>query len=121
MNRLRSAPGVTQVSTDVPVLANHITFQGIDSAECERFIKEIRRVARNAGKSRDNNWIIDLATSGITGPAWRWYVQLDPDIAEDWGKLQGAMIDRWEERGPDDTVNESREWVILRAPQVLSG
>ncbi|KIO16436.1 hypothetical protein M407DRAFT_33915 [Tulasnella calospora MUT 4182] len=80
--------------------ANHITFQGIDNSEYERFIKDIRKRARNAGKSRDNDWIIDLVSNYITGPALRWYVQLDPDISEDWGKLQIAMIDRWSESGP---------------------
>ncbi|KIO28669.1 hypothetical protein M407DRAFT_22102 [Tulasnella calospora MUT 4182] len=57
-------------------------------------------MARNSGNSRDNDWIIDLASNCMTGPALMWYVQLDPDVSEDWGKLQIAMINRWSGGGP---------------------
>ncbi|KAG8921475.1 hypothetical protein FRC00_008605 [Tulasnella sp. 408] len=45
----------------------------------------------------------------MTGPAWQWYVQLNPDTAEDWGKLQMAMIDRWPGEGPVVIIKTSPE------------
>ncbi len=49
-----------------------LTFSGNDGVECEKFIHAIRRTAYIAGKLRDNDWIMDLVYSALTGEALRW-------------------------------------------------
>ncbi|KAG9019851.1 hypothetical protein FRB90_003441 [Tulasnella sp. 427] len=74
---------------------DHITFEGIDGAECERFVQQIRRKARASSRSKDTDWIVELVSTCMSGAALRWYIQLDSEIADDWAKLQKAMMTKW--------------------------
>lgn len=69
-----------------------LVFKGIDGAEAESFIRSVQRIARTAGRTRDNEWIADLVSTCITGEALRWYVELDDDTHNDWKLLRKAML-----------------------------
>lgn len=76
---------------DLPEDTN-LVFKGIDGAEAESFIMSVQRIARKEGKSRDNEWIVDLVSSCLTGEALRWYVELDEDTQSDWKLLRKAIL-----------------------------
>lgn len=41
-----------------------------------------------AGKLRDNDWIVDFASTCFSGPALRWFESLDTQVQEDWKLLR---------------------------------
>ncbi|KAG8954855.1 hypothetical protein FRC04_010338 [Tulasnella sp. 424] len=69
-----------------------LVFKGIDGAEAESFIQAVQRSARTEGRSRDNEWIIDLVSTCMTGEALRWYVELDEETQNDWKLLRKAIL-----------------------------
>lgn len=99
---------------------DHITFEGLDGTECERFIQQIRKKAWGANRSKDNNWIIEFVSTCMMGPALRWYIQLDPDVAEDWGRLQRAMIERWPAKEAGEIAASSSIPTPAAAPEPQS-
>jgi len=74
-------------------------FTGSGGDECERFIQFIRRKARVAGKQRDDEWIMDLVFSSLSGRAVRWESTLKSDIRSNWDRFREALLDRY----PADT------------------
>ncbi|KAG8925187.1 hypothetical protein FRC01_010572 [Tulasnella sp. 417] len=69
-----------------------LVFQGIDGAEAESFISSVLRTARTEGKTRDNDWIVDLVSTCMRGEALRWYIDLDEDTQNDWKLLRRAIL-----------------------------
>ncbi|KAG8927701.1 hypothetical protein FRC00_002011, partial [Tulasnella sp. 408] len=70
----------------------NLVFKGVDGAEAECFISSVIRTARAEGKARDNDWIVDLVSSGMRGGALRWYIELDEDTQNDWKLLRKAIL-----------------------------
>ncbi|KAG8925321.1 hypothetical protein FRC00_004116, partial [Tulasnella sp. 408] len=70
----------------------NLVFKGVDGAEAESFISSVIRTARGEGKARDNDWIVDLASSYMRGEALRWYIELDEDTQNDWKLLRRAIL-----------------------------
>ncbi|KAG8975872.1 hypothetical protein FRB90_009392 [Tulasnella sp. 427] len=52
----------------------------------------VQQRARAEGKSRDNEWIVDLVAACLTGDALRWYVDLEESVQNDWKLLRKAML-----------------------------
>ncbi|KAG8900430.1 hypothetical protein FRC01_010143, partial [Tulasnella sp. 417] len=69
-----------------------LVFQGIDGAEAESFISSVLRTARTEGKTRDNDWIVDLVSTCMRGEALRWYIELDEGTQNDWKLLRKAIL-----------------------------
>lgn len=78
-----------------PSLNGDIIFYGIDGGEAEQFIRSITKMAHEAGRYRDNDWIIERAEVALAGDALRWYIELDQDIQTDWKRLQKAIMQRY--------------------------
>ncbi|KAG8977591.1 hypothetical protein FRB90_008743, partial [Tulasnella sp. 427] len=72
-----------------------LSFDGKDGSAAESFVIAVQRKARVEGKSRDNEWIIDLVSTCLTGAALRWYVDLDDDTQNDWKLLRRAILQRY--------------------------
>lgn len=89
-----------------------LLFQGIDGVECEEFIFAIRRKAIDAGKSKDNEWLLEFASSCFIGDALRWHIELDDEIAGDWRRLQRAMMLEW----PAPKSRAAPGYVVLCLP-----
>lgn len=70
-------------------------FNGISSTEAEKFITWARKKARSEGKTKDNDWIVELVSSSLGGNALRWYLKLEPDVQNSWSLLQSAILDKW--------------------------
>ncbi|KIO33712.1 hypothetical protein M407DRAFT_17329 [Tulasnella calospora MUT 4182] len=83
----------------------NLLFEGIDGAEAESFILSVQRTARKEGKSRDNEWIIDLVSSSLTGDALRWYVELDEDTQNDWKLLRKAILQQYPKHSKPSTAS----------------
>ncbi|KAG9042592.1 hypothetical protein FS837_010661 [Tulasnella sp. UAMH 9824] len=75
-----------------------LVFNGVDGAEAESFISSVQQVARTEGRSRDNEWIVDLVSTCVKGEALRWYVELDEDTQNDWKLLRKAILRQWPSR-----------------------
>lgn len=75
----------TDMSTD-------LVFEGNDRTECEVFVHAVRNQARAAGKSRDNDWIVDFVAACLLGDALHWYEKLDPEVQNDWNRLRKAIL-----------------------------
>lgn len=71
------------------------TFKGINGEECERFILSLRRRAFEQRKGGDNEWITQFVASCVADDALRWHADLAPEIQNDWGLLQKAMLSRY--------------------------
>lgn len=79
-----------ELAPETPLL-----FRGLDGTEAEEFIFAIRQRAFAAGKARDLDWQLDLATSSLTGGALRWYEGLDDVKKHDWELFKQALLDRY--------------------------
>ena len=75
-------------------LDSDFIFEG-GSFQCERFIRWVRNSARDQGKGRDNDWMVDLAAGALGGDALIWYSELDVEISDDWRALQRALLARY--------------------------
>lgn len=69
-----------------------VVFYGLDGAECERFIRLVRRKAFQNGKLDDQVWMARYASTCFDGDALRWFVDLDRGIQTDWELLSRALI-----------------------------
>ncbi|KAG9040505.1 hypothetical protein FS837_000527 [Tulasnella sp. UAMH 9824] len=70
-------------------------FRGIDGEECMGFIRQVRRKALEAGKSRDKEWMADYAVSCFADDALKWSMNVHRDVLEDWDVLQRALMQEY--------------------------
>ncbi|KAG8900643.1 hypothetical protein FRC00_011935 [Tulasnella sp. 408] len=74
-------------------------FYGKSGEEAEEFVHTVRQRARDAGKQKDNDWIITFVSDCFVGDALRWHVSLDQSIQDDWKMLQVAILVQWRREG----------------------
>lgn len=77
-------------------------FYGKSGEEAEEFVHTVRQRARDAGKQKDNDWIINFVSNCFVGDALRWHVSLDQSIQDDWKMLQVAILVQWRREGGID-------------------
>ncbi|KAG9031026.1 hypothetical protein FS837_003124 [Tulasnella sp. UAMH 9824] len=77
-------------------------FYGKNGEEAEEFVYTVRQRARDAGKQKDNDWIITLVSDCFVGDALRWHVSLDRSIRGDWELLQWAILAQYPREGGFD-------------------
>ncbi|KAG8948353.1 hypothetical protein FRC04_009849 [Tulasnella sp. 424] len=70
----------------------HPIFCGKNGEEAEQFVFSVRQRARDAGKQKDNDWIIAFISDSFVGDALRFHVSLDSSIQENWKLLQVAIL-----------------------------
>lgn len=70
-------------------------FSGTEGLNAAEFIHEIRSKAIVANKQRDNDWLVDVASACFIGKALQWHTTLDPEIQDDWKKLQRALFEQY--------------------------
>lgn len=87
----------TPIAYSVSVKAS-ILFEGNPGEKVEEFIRQIRAEAFERGKSRDNDWIADLAATGFSGDALWWYEDLASDVQSDWALLRQALLSEYGQR-----------------------
>ncbi|KAG8965293.1 hypothetical protein FRC05_003298 [Tulasnella sp. 425] len=94
-------------------------FKGRSGAECESFIKSIRKAAWKEGKVRDALWMADFASLHFSGKALKWHSDLSPDVRQDWFKQEKALLERWPPPA-DDSDKEEAEAAIVPTPAAAS-
>ena len=72
-----------------------LNFSGTSKAECQQFIREVRRLAFASGKSRDDEWMADLAGASMSEDAFEWHAGLGVDVQGSWLLLQKAMLEKY--------------------------
>lgn len=82
-----------------------IVFEGNDRSECEAFVHAVRNYARAAGKSRDNDWIVDFVVACLLGDALHWYEELDSAVQNDWNLFRRAIL-AWHPADVGDSEEE---------------
>ncbi|KAG8921062.1 hypothetical protein FRC01_000433 [Tulasnella sp. 417] len=66
-----------------------------DGEECKGFIRQVRRKAFEAGKSRDKEWMADYAVSCFVDNALEWSMRVHYNVLEDWDVLQRALMEEY--------------------------
>lgn len=79
-------------------------FYGHSGEEAERFVFSVRQRIRDAGRQKDNDWIITFVSDCFVGEALRWHVTLDSRVREDWKLLQVAILAQFSRDGQSDPV-----------------
>jgi hypothetical protein len=72
-----------------------LVFTGDGELKVDAFLGSIRMKALDAHRTRDTNWMADLLSACVEGPALAWYESLDGDTQRDWEKLKAALIARF--------------------------
>lgn len=85
-----------------------LVFEGNDRTECEAFVHAVRNYARAAGKSRDNDWIVDFVAACLLGEALHWYEELEPAVQNDWNLLRKALLS-WHPADECDSEDDEDE------------
>ncbi|KAG8945893.1 hypothetical protein FRC00_009899, partial [Tulasnella sp. 408] len=83
------------MDSEAPSSTEGIVFYGTNGSEAERFVQSITKMAHEAGKYRDNDWIIERVEVALAGDALRWYIELDPEIQNDWKLLRKAIMQQY--------------------------
>ncbi|KAG8872326.1 hypothetical protein FRB98_009680, partial [Tulasnella sp. 332] len=78
-------------------------FTGGTLADYHKFIISIRKYARVQGRLRDNDWIADYVACCLDGEALSWHLQLTSEVAEDWLKLQRALVEHYSSHDTTET------------------
>lgn len=73
----------------------NINFDGRDSNKCEGFVAEIRRYAFSKDKDDDDRWIARFSAACLSGPALRWYDELEEETQRSWKSLRKALSERY--------------------------
>lgn len=95
------------------ICSEYIVFLGKDGYECEEFIRAIHNMAYAAGKTRDDAWMADLASTCFSGRALRYYDSLEPDIRYDWTLLRHALLTKYPrpDDDEDELLSDASRWV----------
>ncbi|KAG8938731.1 hypothetical protein FRC04_007828 [Tulasnella sp. 424] len=80
-------------------------FTGSEGFTCHQFIRAIREQALNAGKQRDNQWMLDYASVRFDGEALEWFEALEDEIQNDWTLLRRAILARYSVSPGGESVN----------------
>lgn len=96
-------------------------FYGKSGEEAEEFVHTVRQRARDAGKQKDNDWIINFVSNCFVGDALRWHVSLDQSIQDDWKMLQVAILVQWRREGGIDLPLKSGESPNSHSPIADAG
>ncbi|KAG9042482.1 hypothetical protein FS837_010811, partial [Tulasnella sp. UAMH 9824] len=67
-------------------------FSGQSGEEAEAFVRMVRQKAFEAGKHRDNIWIMGFALTRLVGDAMRWHATLDEATQNDWKLFWPAVL-----------------------------
>ncbi|KAG8982665.1 hypothetical protein FRB93_007935 [Tulasnella sp. JGI-2019a] len=86
---------------------DHTPFSGGTGAECDRFLRSVRKYALDQGKIRDTAWMADYASCCLAGEALIWHLGLPSEVTECWVKLQLAFKARWNALEPRDDAPPS--------------
>lgn len=70
-------------------------FTGTEGIPYQEFLKRVRGAAFRQGRSRDSEWMADMASLHISGDALKWYESLDDDVRQDWSLLRKAIIGKY--------------------------
>lgn len=81
-------------------------FNGTDGMSYIDFLQRIRRMALSQGKSRDFEWMADLAGSRVSGEAFKWFERLDAQVQQDWNLLRKAFARKYGDENDEPTVAE---------------
>ncbi|KAG9028380.1 hypothetical protein FS837_003894 [Tulasnella sp. UAMH 9824] len=63
--------------------------------ECMGFIRQVRRKALEASRSRDKEWMADYAVSCFADDALKWSMKVQRHVLEDWDVLQSALMEKY--------------------------
>ncbi|KAG9018603.1 hypothetical protein FRB90_011210 [Tulasnella sp. 427] len=75
-------------------------FSGNGGMAVDEFVKNVAIRANSAGKQFDNQWNVDFVVTHLSGPALKWYQDLDKDTRGDWTKLRKALQDKYYDPKP---------------------
>ncbi len=75
-------------------------FYGKSAEEADDFIQAIHKIARDSGRSRDPEWMADLANVAFKGNARRWFNTLTFEQKHDWEKLEEALLQKYSPSDP---------------------
>ncbi|KAG8988575.1 hypothetical protein FRB94_000616 [Tulasnella sp. JGI-2019a] len=70
-------------------------FSGDPGEDATIFVNSIQKIAFAQGRQRDNNWQADYAATCLTGPAMRWYCDLEDEERLSWSDLRRALLQRF--------------------------
>lgn len=76
-------------------LDENFEFTGTEGIPYQEFLKRVRGAAFRQGRSRDSEWMADMASLHISGDALKWYESLDDDVRQDWSLLRKAIIGKY--------------------------
>lgn len=71
------------------------SFRGSGPDDCDIFIQAVRRQGHREGKLRDDQYMADLASLYLSGPALRWHRRLDKDTRDSWDALETALLEEY--------------------------
>lgn len=112
-NRVSGLPLVVSFHEPVTVpnnMSTSLIFSGTSKSECESFVHAVRNHARAAGRSRDNDWIVDFVAACFLGDALHWYEELGPRVQNDWDLLRKAILG-WRLADTSDSEDEIETYV----------
>ncbi|KAG8867564.1 hypothetical protein FRB97_003221, partial [Tulasnella sp. 331] len=92
----RRNSGSTPINTPI----ERISFNGNGGEDVTEFLREVKRIALDQGRQRDQEWMIDYVESCLGGSALRWFSKLEEDSLVSWKELRNALLDGF---GPPDT------------------
>lgn len=93
--------GVTQLLNTESGSESEVKFDGIDGVTCHEFIQAVRKYAFDEGHSNDNKWAAEIASFRFSGPALKWFEELDDATQEDWKLLKRALLHQYAEPSCD--------------------
>ncbi|KAG8856587.1 hypothetical protein FRB96_006347 [Tulasnella sp. 330] len=86
-----------------------ISFNGTASEDVTDFVREVKRIALDQGRQRDQEWMVDYAESCLGGAAIRWFSHLDEiskqQASVSWDALRQQLLDQFE--APKDKLKHT--------------
>ncbi|KAG8877423.1 GTP-binding protein [Tulasnella sp. 331] len=73
-----------------------VLFSGQDTEDVTVFLQKVKQAAVLQGRPRDQEWMIDYAEACLTGPALRWFDNLDGNIRKSWKTTRKAFLSRFD-------------------------
>lgn len=72
-----------------------LRFSGNGGTPVDEFVRNVTICANKEGRQLDNKWNVEFVATRLSGPALKWYENLDKDIRGDWSKLRKALEDKY--------------------------
>lgn len=92
---------------------DNLEFRGEDSEECTRFISALLKYAYAQGKLRDDEWLVDFATTCFKGEALRWWMRFGPNVQRNWTQLHQGMAQKYRPSFYGRSGEEAEKFVQL--------